>query len=105
MAIPFWPEWNASIPFLLEQKPSFRLEWNGHSIPAGMECHFFNNLKKYASRVAGWLAGWVGGNLVKIMLAQLELSLAKTLITFQEPLKTLKTLQNLGKILKTVETP
>jgi hypothetical protein len=26
--------------------------------------------------VAGWLAGWLGGNEVKIMLAQLKLSLA-----------------------------
>ena len=49
MAITFWPEWNATIPFLPEWKPSFQKEWNGHSIPAGMECHFFNNLKNYAA--------------------------------------------------------
>jgi hypothetical protein len=49
MTIPFWPEWSATIPFLLEWKLSFLPEWNGHSIPAGMECHFFNNLKKYAA--------------------------------------------------------
>jgi hypothetical protein len=57
MSIPFWLEWNATIPFLLEWKPSFQMEWNGHSIPARMECHFFNNLKKYAYCVhtMGWL--------------------------------------------------
>ena len=48
MAISFWPEWNVTIPFLLEWDPSFRPEWNDHSIPVAMECHFFNNLKKYA---------------------------------------------------------
>ena len=30
MAIPFWPEWNVSIPFLSEWKPSFQKERNGH---------------------------------------------------------------------------
>jgi hypothetical protein len=30
-----------------------------------------------ADWVAGWLAGWLAGNEVKIMLAQLKLSLAK----------------------------
>jgi hypothetical protein len=40
LAIPFWPEWNATIPFLLEWKPLFQKKWNGHSIPVRMECHF-----------------------------------------------------------------
>ena len=55
--IPFWLEWNGhSIPPRMEWSHPILsgMEWalhssrNGHSNPAGMECHSFDNLKKYA---------------------------------------------------------
>ena len=58
MSSPFRPEWNGhSIPDRMEWLHSIPtgLEWAlhsdriGHSNPAGLECHSFDNLKKYAS--------------------------------------------------------
>ena len=58
MSSPFRPEWNGhSIPDRMEWPHSIPIgmEWpfhsgrNGHSNPSGLECHSFDNLKKYAS--------------------------------------------------------
>ena len=57
-SIPDGMEWSHSIPAGMEWSIhscwngiiAFPLEWHGHSIPAGMECHSRPSLKKYASR-------------------------------------------------------
>ena len=71
MTIPFWQKWNGLISFwpkwnghfiLAKMKWSFHFgqnemefisfcpEWNDYFILAIMKCHFFDSLKKYASR-------------------------------------------------------
>ena len=55
-SIPAGMEWSHSIPAGMEWSfhscwngiIAFSLEWHGHSIPAGMECHSRPSLKKYA---------------------------------------------------------
>jgi hypothetical protein len=44
--------------------------------------------------VAGWLGGWLAGNEVKIMLAKLKLSLAKTMLRINRPENVIQNMVN-----------
>ena len=48
--ISFRPKWDVHFGHIEMEFISFRPEWNGHVISAEMKCHFFDSLKKYATR-------------------------------------------------------